>query len=142
MLLTCARPGFAILGQSGLPYQLHGFVRALVQITCVPGKAQAAGPACAQADTMLRVGSNKTSRNLCARKDSIHALQVCQYADVSCGGFTAGNQHGYLQVDVANTGYIPASYTVTVGCCSPAHAPVEFASPAGNPSAHRPTCCI
>ena len=55
----------------------------------------------------------------------MHALQVCQYADVSCGSFTAGNQHGYLQVDVANTGCIPASYTVTVGCCSPAHASVN-----------------
>ncbi len=45
------------------------------------------------------------------------AAQVCQYADVKCGGFVALSDKGYLQVDVRNTGYIASSYYVTVRAC-------------------------
>ena len=40
--------------------------------------------------------------------------QVCQFGNVTCGGFTALNDHGYLQVSLQNTGAIAAAYTVTV----------------------------
>ena len=40
--------------------------------------------------------------------------QVCQFGNATCGGFTAVNDHGYLQVSLQNTGVISAAFTVTV----------------------------
>jgi hypothetical protein len=40
--------------------------------------------------------------------------QVCQFGNVTCGGFTALNDRGYLQVSLQNAGAIAASFTVTV----------------------------
>ncbi len=40
--------------------------------------------------------------------------QVCQYGNATCGSFEALTQQGYLITDIANTGYVNASYTVTV----------------------------
>lgn len=45
---------------------------------------------------------------------SVLLLQVCQFANVSCGGFQALADRGYMQVDVRNAGYIASSYTVSV----------------------------
>ena len=45
-------------------------------------------------------------------------LQVCQYGNGTCGSFEALTQRGYLNTDIANTGYVNASYTVTVSNCS------------------------
>ena len=42
------------------------------------------------------------------------ALQVCAFANATCGSFVAITQTGYLQVSVQNTGYIASSYTVEV----------------------------
>ena len=41
-------------------------------------------------------------------------LQVCQYGNGTCGAFEALTQRGYLITDVANIGYVSASYTITV----------------------------
>lgn len=42
-------------------------------------------------------------------------VQVCQFANVFCGGIQALADRGYLQVGVRNAGHIDASFTVTVG---------------------------
>jgi len=39
--------------------------------------------------------------------------QVCQFGNATCGGFTALNDRGYLQVALQNAGAIAAAYTVT-----------------------------
>lgn len=39
---------------------------------------------------------------------------MCQYGNATCGSFEALTQQGYLITDIANTGYVNASYTVTV----------------------------
>lgn len=39
---------------------------------------------------------------------------MCQYGNGTCGAFQALTQRGYLITDVANIGYISASYTITV----------------------------
>ena len=39
--------------------------------------------------------------------------QVCQFGNATCGGFTALNDRGYLQVALQNAGAIAASFTVT-----------------------------
>lgn len=41
-------------------------------------------------------------------------LQVCQYGNGTCGAFEALTQRGYLITDIANTGYVSSSYTITV----------------------------
>lgn len=40
--------------------------------------------------------------------------QVCRYANVTCGGFEAMTDVGYLNIEVENVGYLDADYTVTV----------------------------
>ena len=45
--------------------------------------------------------------------------QVCQFGNATCGGFTALNDHGYLQVALLNTGAIAAAYTVTASTPQP-----------------------
>ena len=42
----------------------------------------------------------------------ILSAQVCTFNNVTCGSFTALNQRGYLKVQVENTGYIAAAYSV------------------------------
>ena len=42
------------------------------------------------------------------------AVQVCRYGNATCGSFEALTQRGYLITDVANIGYVDASYTITV----------------------------
>ena len=39
-------------------------------------------------------------------------LQVCAFANATCGSFVAVTQTGYLQVSVQNTCYIASSYTL------------------------------
>ena len=46
-------------------------------------------------------------------------VQVCTFATVSCGGFEALTDTGYLQVAVENTGYISADYLLTVAWLKP-----------------------
>jgi hypothetical protein len=43
---------------------------------------------------------------------------MCTFAEVSCGGFEAMAASGYLHVWLANTGTLPASYTVIVTDCT------------------------
>lgn len=47
-------------------------------------------------------------------------LQVCQYGNGTCGAFEALTQRGYLITDIANIGYVNASYTITVRNTAPA----------------------
>ncbi len=44
--------------------------------------------------------------------------QVCQFGNATCGGFTALNDRGYLQVALQNAGAIAAAYTVTASTSS------------------------
>ena len=39
---------------------------------------------------------------------------MCRFGNITCGGFTALNDRGYLQVSLQNAGAIAASFTVTV----------------------------
>ncbi|GAX84272.1 hypothetical protein CEUSTIGMA_g11695.t1 [Chlamydomonas eustigma] len=55
----------------------------------------------------------------------INAAAVCQYANTRCGGFEAGASRGYLVVNLTNTGYLNASYTLTFSNCSADIMPVE-----------------
>ncbi|KAK9805195.1 hypothetical protein WJX72_005302 [[Myrmecia] bisecta] len=48
----------------------------------------------------------------------ILSTQVCTFDNVTCGGFVALTQRGYLHATVQNVGFIPAAYTVTVANCS------------------------
>jgi hypothetical protein len=45
---------------------------------------------------------------------AITAMQLCTFNQVVCGGFEAGASHGYLTLNVTNTGQLPAEYTITV----------------------------
>ncbi|GMH43713.1 hypothetical protein BSKO_11635 [Bryopsis sp. KO-2023] len=53
-----------------------------------------------------------------ASPGEILSAQVCKFANVTCGGFEALTDVGYLTVEVKNTGYIQADYTATVSNCS------------------------
>lgn len=48
-------------------------------------------------------------------------VQVCRFANATCGEFEALQDRGYLQTAIRNTGYIPSSYTLSV-LEFPAHA--------------------
>ena len=39
---------------------------------------------------------------------------MCQFGNATCGGFTALNDRGYLQVSLQNSGALASSFTVTV----------------------------
>jgi hypothetical protein len=43
--------------------------------------------------------------------------RVCQFAEVSCGGFEASATRGFLHAFIANIGMLPAAYTLTVSNC-------------------------
>eukprot|EP00775_Hariotina_reticulata_P002496 gene2496-2799_t len=55
----------------------------------------------------------------------IAAARMCQFAEVSCGGFEASASRGYLQALVSNVGVLDASYTLSVTNCSVSVRPVE-----------------
>jgi hypothetical protein len=44
----------------------------------------------------------------------INSAEICQFSGMRCGGFEAGSSRGYLIVNLTNTGYLNASYTLTV----------------------------
>lgn len=43
---------------------------------------------------------------------------MCQFAEATCGGFTALSQSGYLHATVSNEGVIASAYTLSVTNCS------------------------
>lgn len=49
----------------------------------------------------------------------IESVSVCQYGGVTCGGFEAMTQQGYLKAKVQNTGSLAALYHVSVVDCTP-----------------------
>ncbi|WIA16742.1 hypothetical protein OEZ85_013396 [Tetradesmus obliquus] len=55
----------------------------------------------------------------------ILGARVCQFAEVSCGGFEASATRGFLHAFIANTGTLPAAYTLTVSNCSVNIRPVD-----------------
>ncbi|KAL4424812.1 hypothetical protein ABPG77_000852 [Micractinium sp. CCAP 211/92] len=55
---------------------------------------------------------------------SIENVQVCTFDGQFCGGFESLATRGYLLVDVKNTGYVPADYTVTVVNCTQGIRPI------------------
>lgn len=46
---------------------------------------------------------------------NVGLVQVCAFANATCGSFVAITQTGYLQLSIQNTGYIASGYTVEVG---------------------------
>ncbi|KAF6259714.1 dihydrouridine synthase-domain-containing protein [Scenedesmus sp. NREL 46B-D3] len=56
---------------------------------------------------------------------SILGARVCQFAEVTCGGFEASATRGFLHAFLANLGTLPAAYTLTVSNCSLNIRPVE-----------------
>ena len=42
---------------------------------------------------------------------------MCTFAETRCGGFEASAARGYLHAWLANTGTLPASYTIVVTDC-------------------------
>lgn len=61
---------------------------------------------------------------------AIAGARVCTYDGAICGGFQAMATQGYLEVEVRNSGFLPADYVVTVVNCSEGVRPIQ-ASPAG-----------
>ncbi|GAX86093.1 hypothetical protein CEUSTIGMA_g13506.t1 [Chlamydomonas eustigma] len=59
------------------------------------------------------------SKGLCEGCDLFSTLTI------RCGGFEAGASRGYLVVNLTNTGYLNASYTLTFSNCSADIMPVE-----------------
>ncbi|PRW58208.1 generative cell specific-1 [Chlorella sorokiniana] len=55
---------------------------------------------------------------------NITRAQVCTYGGTKCGGFEAMTTQGYLYVDVRNTGYLAASYIISVTECTSGVMPV------------------
>ncbi|KAG1674972.1 hypothetical protein FOA52_014767 [Chlamydomonas sp. UWO 241] len=60
-----------------------------------------------------------------ASPGNISGAQICTYGESRCGGFEAGASRGYLKVNVTNTGYVAASFTLTLTKCSVNIRPVE-----------------
>ncbi|KAL4437103.1 hypothetical protein ABPG75_004242 [Micractinium tetrahymenae] len=55
---------------------------------------------------------------------AIESVQVCTFDGKFCGGFESLATRGYLLVDVKNTGYVAADFTVTVVNCTAGIRPI------------------
>ncbi len=64
--------------------------------------------------TLLRADNVRLVVNSAPGK--INSGVMCRFAAAGCGGFEAGASRGYVFVNISNTGFLAASFTLTVSC--------------------------